>query len=236
MGARIRRALPILLGLLILSACQTTSSNSAATMLPQAQTARIHSPQNGVVIYAETIPIIGTGQGESFTVQLVDIEDAVIAQAEATVSAGGEWGVDLVHGYHGEPSEMLVQVLDSSGALLDVSTIIVADVSHRPEGVYGWITWPVADAAVGGDVIFVEGMASGVDTFTVTLTLPGGTLVDSKTVTTYNPNRIDEMPWSVELATQGLLGEAVIDAYFTPIDDHNPSIQRVPVVITMEAG
>jgi len=238
----LRRLILVVLGGFIMTACggiEPSSAPATATLQLPDPMVHIRFPADGAVIYAESIRISGLASVAEFQLELVDLDDTVIAESTISpVLPGGDWVITLDHGYASEPTEMLIRAVAPTGDFYDTTAIILAEPGYRPEGSFGSIIFPVDGAELGGDFIVVEGTASGVadNQFTITLTAADGALLDNRTVTVVNPYGIDEMPWIAELSTQLLLGPATITAYFTPADEPNPVTSTVDIIITMDAG
>lgn len=231
---------------LALAACGGSSeSNTPAPSAPEmfAGEVEIVYPPNGTVIYAEVMAVHGTmfgAQELTFTVQVNTIDGQPIAQADVTTGRG-DWQVELPHTYSGEPVEAVLRVIPigvSQGIYTSVP-LVVAGLSHRPEGVFGSLTRPTEGEVVGGDSIPVEGKASGVFEGTINLALvtPEGGIISEQIVTVMNPYYVDEVPWRSELATNGHIGLARVWMYIISANDGSfTTLGEVNVIIEVSAG
>jgi hypothetical protein len=97
----------------------------------------------------------------------------------------------------------------------DTALVTLAHQSYRPADLRGSITTPADDESISGSAILVSGTASGIfeNTFTVNLIDADGNIINSEIVTVMNPYFIDEVPFSLELATNGYTGPAEIRAF-----------------------
>lgn len=230
---------PILL--LFLAACQGDSNQPSATEPPPAASITIDSPQDGTVVYAETLYITGqTGStAQNLKIELVDIDDNVIAETTVNAQPGG-WQIELPHGYTGDPSEVIVRAVNAdagSEQVYDSATILISDITHRPDGIFGSITYPANGIEVGGDMLLIEGRASGAPENTIIVELVGETVIDSQVITLMNPYFVDEVPWQAELATNGYTGQATIQVYITsPQDGSQVILDSIIVTVITAAG
>jgi hypothetical protein len=201
-------------------------------------------PSNGTVIYAEAITVSGTMFGadqQTFTVELIDPDDAVIASADVQTQEG-DWSVEIPHNYTGDPSEVTVRAVPSGEVEgeYDSATILLSNASLRPEGTFGTITAPLEGDVVGGDSILIEGTASGLfeNTLIVEMVLPEGTVLAEQILTVNNPYFIDEVPWQAELAfSDDYTGPASIRAYYTSADEGSEiDLDQVGVMVEVAAG
>jgi Immunoglobulin-like domain of bacterial spore germination len=239
-----RRSLTLIILLLLLAACQATAQPTA-TLEPTLQgTVNITTPMSGALIYAEALWIAGEADNvpqAGFKLRVVTAEDVVLA--ETTVQPqDGQWLVELVHGYTGDPSEVSIYALALDERIVqdyDIETILIAPLAMRPEGVFGSIHAPQDGATPGGDTILVTGSASGVfeNQFTLTLEQPDGTEIASVPVTMTNPYFVDEMLWEASLPTHDYTGPAVIRAYaLSPADGSIIPLGQVTVMVSRIAG
>lgn len=221
------------------AASETPVTPSAA---PLSGAVDIEFPPDGAVIFAETLHLAGTSDGvETFVIQLVDVNEAVIAESTITPDSDGRWRTEVVHGYTGEPTEVNIMALpaDDDTRDYDIATIVLTDISNRPQGVFGAIFSPFDGATVGGDTIEVTGTASGLfeGTMQLELTDEDGIVISTMVVTVFNPNLIDEIPWTADLPTSGYQGEATIRAYSVDMADGSEDlIGQVTITITDAAG
>jgi len=233
----------IVLLLFSLAACGRAATPPLLELSPAPPTepVRIDYPPTGAVIYADTIPLAGWAAIPDFTIELVDLDEHVVAQVAVT-GADAAWTVELVHGYTGAPTEMLLRATPIVSAeppiYYTMVTIALAGSAARPAETFGTITFPAEGTSLGGDFIPVTGIASGApdNTFWVILTTADGAVVDRREVTFYNPQSVDAMPWTTELTTGGYIGPATITAYFTSPEDDQPITATVGITIIPDAG
>ncbi len=194
-----------------LSACGLSNEQpTAQVVIPQVnQQVTIDHPPNSAVIYAEVLFIGGSiAQDTAFTLQIMTVDDEIIAETQVNATAGN-WTVELMHGYTGDPTEVVIQAMQDD-TLLASTAILLTDVSYRPEGVYGSILLPENGSEAGGDMILVSGRASGVDTLLVEVIGDDDQVIGSQVVILMNPYFIDEVPWEAALNVTGYTGQAVI--------------------------
>jgi len=193
-------------------------TRATATFEPGASTVDILFPQNGTVIYAEAVTVSGrlVGQPQQFTVQVVDLDENILVESTLDEQPG-DWLVEMIHGYSGDPSELEIRAISAGEAaeIFDRANVLISDVSNRPAGAFGTVVLPAAGDMLGGDMIPVEGRASGAteNTLTVELVREDGRMVDTRIVTLNNPYLIDEVPWQVELDRREADGPATLTVY-----------------------
>jgi len=203
-------------------------------------------PQDGSIIYAEQLFLSGTASdipGDTFALQLIGPDGSVVGRYPVQTSAR-EWQVEIPHGYSDEPIEVNIFAVPEAGNIpsdvdYDVATIVLAGQTYRPEGVFGSIVSPSEGSAVGGDTFEVNGTVSGVfeNTFTLALFDAEGNVIDSKSVTVFNPYFTDEVPWTDELATNSYVGAAAIRVlYVSPADGSEIALDEVQVTLEEQAG
>ena len=200
----------------------------------------ITHPPDGSILYAESLFVAGTASApQTFRVELVDFNGAVIADG-IVETAGGGWSLEVPHSYQGDPGEATVRAvpLDEGSDQYDQSLVLLSPLDERPEGAFGTVTFPAVGAEVGGDVIPVEGRASGLPGNALTIELIGddGAAIDSQLVILQNPYYVDDLPWSVTISPQDYVGSATIHVYFSPPDAETPTVEVIPVVVGSAAG
>jgi hypothetical protein len=227
--------------LLALAACGQGNpegfQSPTATVSPFTADVEILYPQDGSIIYSESLYAAGvvSESAQRFVLELVDADDTIITWT--TIDAQpGEWEVELVHGYTGEPSEVIVRAVPDDApdaGEYDTATILISDSSHRPEGSFGQITMPQDGVEVGGDLVLVAGMASGVpdNTLTVELLAEDGRLIHAESAKLVNPYLIDAVPWQVEIAPGDYIGPASIRAASSA-----GVLDEVDILVTQAAG
>lgn len=223
----------ILAILFFTAACSPTTISSTLTPTIPALEGNVDIlyPEDGAVIYSEVMTISGTATTSDFTLKLIGPDEQVIAQA---AGQAGDWKIELVHGYSGEPIEvniLAVPIDAKTGIDYDIATILLANIDSRPEGIFASITSPAEGDTVGGEMIQVGGMASGLQTLSIALIGADGATIDSGNITLYNPYVIDNMPWTAEIATNGHTGGMEIR-----ISSGDNILNSVNVNVTTEAG
>ncbi|MGQ9887825.1 MAG: hypothetical protein ACUVSX_04975 [Aggregatilineales bacterium] len=206
---------------------------------------RITHPPAGANIYAEVMYLAGTAPAlsdERFVLRLVGPDGDVISSHIVDAQQDGEWQIELLHSYSGEPIEVVVEALPVGAAgqqLYDAVTVMLAGIQHRPASLTGSIDYPAPAEPLGGEAIIVSGAFSGVpgNSFWLALVAADGRLLDERQVELHNPYHIDLMPWSAELATSGYVGPAEVRAFVRAADGTvERALDSVAVVIAQEAG
>jgi hypothetical protein len=243
-----RYAITFFTGLIIiLTACQSTPQ-SVETAIPTVPTLQgqvdIITPQSGSIIYSEALYLQGSAEDvpeEGFRLRVVTALDEVLTETVVRPE-DGQWLVELVHEYRGDPTEVSIYALPVNEAIpldYDVEAIMLVALALRPEGVFGSIQAPQEGSTPGGDTIPVSGTASGVfeNMFTVVMEQPDGTEISSVGVTMSNPYFIDEMVWETDLPTNDYTGPAVIRAYTVDAADGSEiELGRVNIMVSQVAG
>lgn len=215
----------------LISACGASGGDSNAVTLT--------SPVNTSVIYASSVYIAGTANGTGdLLVQLILPDETVLTETRIN-NPDGEFSTEVIHGYDGDPSEVLVRVLPADTdtteepTLLAESSILLASIENRPEGAFADVLSPQPGDNVGGDRVEVFGRASGIENreFTVELMSSNGDVIDTQTVTLSSPYAIDDVPWRTELSLNEFTGSALIKVNFS--DELQVD---VPVDISSAAG
>jgi hypothetical protein len=235
--------LMLIILILLLAACSPAAVPQPALTTAPAQlngNVSLVSPEAGSIIYAEVLYLNGTADGlaeDWFRLRLVDTDGRVVAQTP--VSAGvGNWRVSLVHGYDGEPVEVTIMAVPVRGeGVYSASTIVLAGLGYRPEGVFGRVTQPEVGDRVGGDVIEIRGRVSGVPGRRLTLRLVAadGTLLDSREIDPANPGLVDDVPWRGQVATRGYTGAAAVETWYSDAVGDEVLLDRVLITIIEEA-
>lgn len=229
---------------LLLAACGGTSDPQTRSESPGVI---IRQPVNGSTIYAPALFVAGSsGQAQTFRVQISDDNGDLLAQATVDAPAG-EWSLELVHNYTGDPVEAIIRALpvvtpasddDAGETIYSAVSVLLADLSHRPPGTWGRITLPANGDDMGGDLIPVAGLASGVadNTLTLTLTAADGRLLDTQTVIMHNPYHIDELGWEGSVSAGDYTGPATLSALFPAPDGGDDASVSVQINIGEAAG
>lgn len=232
----------VILLALLLAACGGTSAPETASDAPGII---IRQPVDGSTIYAPALFVTGSsGQAQTFRIEIGDDEGGILAQATVEAQAG-DWSLELVHNYQGDPIEAVIRAVpitqDPAGeneTIYSAVSMLLADLSHRPDGTHGRITMPADGDNMGGDIIPVAGLASGVadNTITLTLTADDGRVLDTQTVTMDNPYLIDELGWQASVSAGDYTGPATISALFPAPDGDNDASASVRISIVDAAG
>lgn len=235
----------MIVSILVLAACGGSSepersTSPTATMEAGTGAVDILLPQNGSIIYAEAIQISGRldGAAQQFAIRLVTPDDETITETTLDTQPG-DWSVELAHGYTGDPTEVEIQAVSSAGDVYDAATILLSDVSNRIEGSFALIHLPLDGDTVGGDMIPVQGRASGIagDQLTVELVDSSNTVIDTQIVTLNNPYVIDEVPWQADLALNEATGAATIRVSAPDVESGEMiEYDRIAVVLSEAAG
>lgn len=235
-----------------LAACgggtEDTTVNQQRTTLSQSLVEIIHPPDS-TIVYAETLYVSGTvaEAPQQFMLELVNTDSQVIFQT--VINAQTEnWEAELVHGYVGVPDEILLRAIPEApptaqntpqvSIAYDTATILLSDISNRPEGIIGIITLPPNGTQTGGDTLLITGRASGVpdNTFLLELVGDGDEIIDSREVTLTNPYLVDEIPWEFALATNNYTGQATIRMVTTGEETETTLLDSIVVTVTHVAG
>jgi hypothetical protein len=237
--------------MMVIAACTPAASDPGtgeltvlSTEAPLPGSVEIEVPENGAIIYAETMFISGTASDlpdGGFQLEVVTASGEQLV--ETTVQPDdGSWQVELVHGYEGDPMEAQIFALPVDTTIqgeYDVETIAVSSQDNRPEGTFGSIISPGEGVTLGGDSIEVSGTASGLfeNTLVVVLEDAEGSVLDEEILTITNPYFIDEMVWSATLETDGYTGEATIRAYYQDAQDGDEvTLDEVTFTLQVAAG
>ena len=211
-------------------------TNPTATFEAGAATVNITAPPNGSIIYAEAIRISGDllGSPQVFSIHLFTPDEQVIAETSVDAQPG-EWQVELVHGYAGTPTEVEVVAASADGTVFDTSTVLLSDVSNRPDGSFATIDLPLDGDTVGGDTIPIQGRASGIEGGQLTLQLvdSANSVIDSETINLLNAFVIDDVPWQADLERGDATGSATIRLLSA---DESNEFNRVAVTLSEAAG
>jgi hypothetical protein len=250
------KTLAIILALLALSACSLTTDESPAptTPVPPTETltgtVNIEYPLDGTIVYSEVLYVSGTASGvpgDEFSLRVLGDNDEILAQwiVQLQPADEGRWTAELVHGYAGQPVEAHIVALPvdtdfPAPATNTYDSVLVALLHHssRPADLRGSISSPNEDATISGATVFVSGTASGIfeNTFTVSLLDEDGDEISSQIVTVVNPYFIDEVPFSVELPTNGYTGPAQIRAFTHSAEDGSEILIGSVNITVTEAG
>ena len=231
--------------LILLVACNNKEESSAPTVtnVQSSASVEITHPETGATIYSETIYIAGklTSQTQPFQLEIVNIEDEVITQTTVNTEPG-EWQVEVVHDYIGDPAEIIIRAVplfETTVNEYDSVVVFIADNSHRPDGAFGTIMMPENNTTAGGDSILVRGVASGIfeNMLTIELRTADNRILDTRTITMFNPHFIDSIPWETEIATNNHTGLAIIRAVSVSADDGTTiTLDEVRLALTQAAG
>lgn len=236
--------------MLFLSACSTGDApQGQVQVVPTSETLQgavdITFPMSGSIIYAETIILQGTASDipeEGFQIQLITPDDSIISEATIQPDDDGNWFVEIVHEYTGDPSEVTIIAKPSaSGSTFDydIESILLAILDNRPDGVFGSIISPTEGTVIGGDFMLVSGRASGLfeNMFSLILENTEGEVITEIGVSLNNPNFIDDMHWEAELPRNDFIGNSVIRIVYQDMESGEMvEMDAVTVVVSAVAG
>lgn len=233
---------------MFIMACTPSDTDSNATIEPTQATLEgsvdITFPPSGSIIYAETIFLSGTAENipeEGFQIQLIAPDDSIIAEASVQPD-NDEWGIELVHNYTGDPSEVniVAKSVDATLTLAyDIESILLSTMENRPDGTFGTINSPTDGVSVGGDSLLVSGHGSGFfeNTFVLILETRDGELITEIPVTLSNPNFVDDMPWQAEISRGDFIGNARIRMVYQDMESGDMiTVDSVDIVVSTVAG
>ncbi|MBZ0300021.1 MAG: hypothetical protein K8J31_09785 [Anaerolineae bacterium] len=236
----------LVLMLLIFTACRPAAPAPTAT--PQAllltEQVNILTPPAGAVIYSELIMISGTGvdlPGDAFALSLIDPDGKVISSTIVR-GAAGPWSFELRQDYTGEPLEVTITArpLESGvGGDYAQRTIALAGLEYRPAGSFGRIDQPADESTVGGEILQVNGISSGIesDQILLQLTADNDQEISRQVIAAGNPYRLDEMPWAAEISTERYTGPATLQIKpYNPLDEGSITLASVRIMIDAAAG
>lgn len=175
-------------------------------------------PPDGTIVYASALHLKGMladVPSQSLLIRLANTGGVTLSETILETEAG-EWSLDLVHGYTGEPSEAIISILPAEkpeAGVFASTTILLAALEHRPEGVYVDVRSPVDGAEAGGDSIEVTGRVSGAESVRLELVSSNGAVIDSKTIETGSVYLVDDVPFTTGLATTNYTGTALLNIY-----------------------
>lgn len=205
-------------------------------------TVTLESPATGTVVYASTLTISGRTEGVAdavlIVVEPVQPSPTFIGYNDTARVIDGKFNTQLIPAYDGPPVEMVVRVYgvnDSERQTVKAeSTLILASIADRPEGVYVDVLSPQVSDGVGGDEIGVNGRASGVPdgTLIIELVNSNGGVVDTQTLILPVSNLLDDVPWSIGLKPASTTGNAIVR--ITGAD--GTIYHNIPVVVSEAAG
>lgn len=235
--------------LAFVAACSPTfdATTRTPTAIPIQGEVMIDVPGSGTIVYAEVLTIAGTSHNlppEGFRLHVTTALDEVIAETTIQPQANannGEWQVELIHDYDGDPIEITITALPVHDAIRGdyaVASAVLSALRHRPEGIFGAILQPFPESVAGGDVIPVVGTASGVPGRTIIVTLQDGDeIISQRGATLPGNNALDEVQWTVDLLTNGYQGTATIHAYYIDADSgQQVELSQIPIQIETVAG
>lgn len=229
------------LALLLAAACTPTPSATQPTDTFETFVT-IESPRIGTVIYSGTIYVAGTtneSMNDAFQIEVITGNSDVIARSIVT-PIDGQWDVQLPHAYTGDPTEITIIASVSDGetsAELDLASAVLSPIGNRPDGIYGWILQPANGDTAGGEQIPVFGVVSGPGMQEIIVTLGMGDEEISRTSLAIDyPNKLDEIPWQLDLLTDNRTGPVQITLGY--IDENGTFIvlDEVELVLTAVAG
>jgi hypothetical protein len=208
----------------------------------------IEAPVSGSIIYGETLTTEGSATNtpdNQFLLELRDLNDETLTRKTVSVE-DGRWSVEIIHGYTGEPSEftLIAQPVPStaqenntdenSDDSYAIQTLVISDLSYRPEGVYGTIGSLADGTSIGGDSIGIYGNLSGVALEDAQLLLIiDNDVVQQTTLTGAQASLVDDIVWESEL----MLGDASGDAEIRLVYGEDATVlASVDIRISTSAG
>ena len=238
-----RRILIILL-IAVLAACGAAPdnpSNDPANPVMQGDV-RITFPESGTVIYSEALYIEGTADGlpeDGFILRAVLPDDSILT--ETTIQPdGNEWSVDMLHNYTGDPTQIILEAIPANGAegYYSEQSLIINQLTYRPDGIFGTLLSPTPEMAVGGDLIEVAGTASGIpdNTLTISLTERDGTPISEIEYVIPSPYIIDEVLWITDLPTADFTGLATVTVTYVDDAGETQTLGEADIVVSVVAG
>ncbi|MGJ3237533.1 MAG: hypothetical protein ACFE0Q_02395 [Anaerolineae bacterium] len=252
MKFRITYLMILVLGILIACTPDTTSTeiptddNGGANEADLQGSVDITYPMNSAIIYSETLFVEGTSSDipeEGFQIQVVSAEDALIAEATVLPNDDGQWVLELVPEYEGDPVEVTIAAASPTlpdAPAYDVASVVLATLDSRPqEGAFGEITTPTDGDQVGGDTILVSGRGSGLfeNGFVLVLADSDGETIVETPVTIYNPYFVDDVLWEAELPREDFIGNGTIRMdYIDAATGDVIILDEVDVTVSSAAG
>lgn len=235
---------------LFLTACSSGEApQGQIEVVPTSETLQgavdITFPMSGSIIYAETIILQGTASDipeVGFQVQLITPDDSIISESTIQPDNDGNWFVEIVHEYNGDPTEVTILAKPSaSDSTLDydIESILLSTLDNRPDGVFGSIISPTEGTAIGGDFMLISGRASGLfeNMFGVILENTEGEIITEIGVSLNNPNFIDDMHWEVELPRNDFIGNGIIRIVYQDMESGEMvEMDAITVVVSAVAG
>lgn len=244
----LRKFLVLLLTVFIAIGCSATPTEQGEVVAPTPAEligfVDILFPVSGSIIYAETILLEGSATDlpdEGFELVLITPDDAIVAQTTLQ-PIGDTWSVELVPAYTGDPTELTVVARPVGGddsRDYDIESVLLSSLAQRPEGVFGSILVPQADASVGGDTIPISGRGSGFfeNTFVLILEDSDGVVLSETPITMRNPYFVDEMPWEAEIPRNDYVGMATLRMVYQDAESGEMiTIDSIEVEVTAIAG
>lgn len=205
-------------------------------------TVTLETPAPGAVVYASTLTVTGRTEGfaSAVWVEAVPLEPSATftGYREAAPLVDGRFTLQFIPAYDGVPVPMAVRVYAVTDAERQTpkaeAEFTLASSAERPDGVYVDVLSPQTGDEAGGDLIRVEGRASGVPSgaLVVELVDSNGQTLDSQTVTLRAANLLDDVPWQAALNPGEVAGSAIINVRGA---DGTP-YQTVPVTLSAAAG
>ena len=200
----------------LLAACNDAP---AATPTPT-ETAigvEIASPSIGMIVYDNPLVVSGFADVVSaagFKLQVFTALDDMLLDTEIQPE-NGTWSVEIPHNYEGDPVELSIIAFPADGTPnddYDFVSVVIAPQDFRPEGTYAEIYSPAAGDRAGGEIIPVQGVASGMDELRLTLENQE-TVLAQQFITVDGAGSLNEIPWLIELPTTGYTGRASVRLY-----------------------
>ncbi|MGB1285496.1 MAG: hypothetical protein ACPG7F_03090 [Aggregatilineales bacterium] len=225
--------------LTMLAACgsDTPSSPTPIIVAPQEDPHEILVPTAGMILYEEMLQLrgtTGTSNDSPFRLNIVTAMGDTLLDTEIQPEDGA-WEYEFAHNYEGDPIELtiaLLPVADTEIGEYDIIAVVLSPPDYRPDGNYAEIYQPAGGERVGGDVLIIQGVASGYET--LKLTLQGDdTIISEQTITIFNgADSLNETPWLVELPAEGTTGRVSLYLY----DESDTELDNVDILLDEIAG
>lgn len=195
---------------------------------------QVYSPLDSAIIYSDSLNILGTTT-QPITLQAdLWVDDKLISSHREDFPVG-EWSSSFHHAYEGDPTEANLRIVNSeTGVVYQEAVILLSQPSERPEGEFFRVVAPSVGMDIGGDYVVVQGRVSGFidEVVTVQLLDDRQSILDQQTITVHNLNRIDDMPFRVELKINQWIGMAIVLVKFEQAGHE----EIVPINLVRAAG
>ena len=236
-----------LVGLLLaLAACAPAAPDqTVVTSSPPVLQGRVDilGPTAGWIVYDSLLTVYGTAEGlppDGFLLRVLDADEATLLQSTILPQADGRWQVRLLHGYQGEPSEIILRAepLDPRVAGdYDSETAAISGLAYRPEGRSAVLLGLAEGQVIGGEQLLIQGSASGFEQGRLLLRLEtrDGAAI-SQVVVPLPASSLDEVIWQAELASGGQPQPVVLRLLALEDDGSESVLQQIGLQLSLAAG